>query len=164
MLHPYSYKLEDGLYYTFTTKDGIVYHAYFLSVSAFYPELPNTFTFNIEPVDSYAQAKHSLDIRIQHTVVAILQEFFKNNENCMLMVCDSVDGKERKRRDMFNRWFENNKDERIEKFDASLESHDDACSYNMYVSLYICKNNPNKKQIVSAFNKLVLTDMYELSL
>lgn len=162
-LHPYKFSLDNDLYYSFITKDGIIYHAYFLSVSALYPELPNTYTFNIEPEVSYKQARHPIDSRIAQTVVAILQSFFDNNVNSMLMVCDNIDGKEEKRKHLFSRWFDNYKNDNIIKLDASREGKKEGFAYNLYVSLFINLANPDKDQIIAAFNELVRTDLYQLA-
>lgn len=63
-LHPYSFYVEEDMLYTFTTDEGIAYHAYFLDYSMFMPQFSNIYMFNIEPED---EAAHPIDIRISHT-------------------------------------------------------------------------------------------------
>ncbi|MDO4819505.1 MAG: DUF6169 family protein [Prevotella sp.] len=162
-LLPYKVNRENDYYYSFITKDGIVYNAYFLSLFECYPKMLNTYTFNIEPDSSYDEAKHPLDSRIALTIVSILRAFFADNKNSMIMVCDSVDGKEDKRRCLFNRWFDNYKEDDIIKLDAAREGKKEGLAYNLYVSLFININNPNRSKIIDAFNELVKTDLYELS-
>ena len=55
----------------------------------------------------------------------------------MIMVCDSVDGREHKRSLLFDRWFRNYATADINKYDASAETED----YVLYVSLFIHKDN-----------------------
>lgn len=154
---PFDIIENESLDYVFTSRDGIKYHATFYPVSVFYPELVNTFSFSIEPEDKKA---HPLDARIAATIIHILKRFFANNENAMIMVCDSTDGKERKRRMLFDRWFDKFADEHILKYDASAPLNE----YQLYLSIYFTKDNPNKTQLLQAFNNLLKTDLYELAL
>ena len=101
-----------------------------------------------------------MDIRIGRTIAFILDVFFEKNENSMLMACDNTDGREEKRRLLFDRWYDIYSNNKLIKLDASMINE----SYRLYVSIYINKNNPNKEKIIDAFNELVKTDLYELGL
>lgn len=81
---------QDGLTYTFVTKDDIVYRAYFEDISVYYPQFQNTFSFSLV---SENPKPHQVDFRISKTVAEILNCFFQKKENAMIMVCDSLDGK-----------------------------------------------------------------------
>ena len=150
---PYEIIEEADLTYAFTTKHGITYHTYFLDYSAYLPGLPNVYTFNIEPEDDNP---HPIDNRIAYTVVYLLQRFFADNENAMIMICDNLDGKELKRERLFARWFLRYGDGNIQKYDASCENED----YTLYVSLYVHRGNANLKKLISAFYELVKNNMY----
>ena len=78
----------------------------------------------------------------------------------MLMACDNTDGREEKRRLLFDIWYDIYSNNKLIKLDASMINE----SYRLYVSIYINKNNPNKEKIIDAFNELVKTDLYELGL
>ena len=78
----------------------------------------------------------------------------------MLMACDNTDGREEKRRLLFDRWYDIYSNNKLIKLDASMINE----SYRLYVSIYINKNNPNKEKIIDAFNELVKTDLYEFGL
>lgn len=104
---------QDGLTYTFVTKDGVVYRAYFEDISVYYPQFQNTFSFSLV---SETSKPHRVDLRISKTVVEILKCFFQKKENAMIMVCDSLDGKEEKRRKLFDHWFEKYADESLLKY------------------------------------------------
>lgn len=155
LLHPYSYVIDGDMRYTFTTVDGVVYHAYFLDYSALFPDFPNVYMFNIEPESN---EPHPIDVRISHTIVSILSQFFENNLNTMIMVCDNIDGKERKRNALFERWYQNYGTSHIVKYDASVETED----YMLYVSLFVHGSNPLRKDIVSYFYELVRNNMYPI--
>lgn len=150
---PYSIEERENWNYTFTTKHGIRYHAYFIDVSYLHPEFEEVYTFNIEPE---ADTPHPIDVRIALTAADILKRFFVIKERAMLMVCDSMDGKEQKRELLFSRWFGRYNDGCIIKYDASAETED----YKLYVSIYIHKENPRGSILVPAFYQLVSNGMY----
>jgi len=155
-LSPFDVSEENPLDYVFVSRDGIRYHAYFNPVWHLYPELVNTYSFSIEPEDNQA---HPVDMRIAATIVEILRHFFRDNEHAMIMVCDSMDGKEEKRRKLFDRWFERYADhQRILKYDASAPLDE----YRLYLSIYFLRSNPNREQLLRAFRDLLSKDLYEL--
>lgn len=152
---PYDVIEEDDWNYSFTTKHGIVYHAYFLDFSTYHPSFSDVYTFNIEPDN---EKPHPIDNRIAQTIVHILKSFFTHKKNSMLMVCDNLDGKEIKRKNLFTRWFNQYKDGNIDKYDASANTED----YVLYVSIYIHKENPNKRELISAFYDLIKNNLYTI--
>lgn len=158
--NPYNVVKTEDFDYTFVTKDGIVYRAYFLDVSYLHPEFTDAYSFNIEPVGNIDTTRHPIDRRIGITIVSILKEFFKKNENSMLMACDNLDGKENKRRKLFDRWYDKYNNNALIKLDAALEND----VYKLHVSMYIGKMNPKLELLISAFNELIKTDLYELGI
>ena len=152
---PYEVKETKDLYYTFLNKDGIVYHIYFTPLFPVYPDLVNTYSFSIEPED---KMPHAIDRRIAITVITVLKRFFANVENAMIMVCDSTDGKQQKRRDLFNRWFRIYNDGSMETRNAEIGDG----NYELLLSIYFKKDNPCRKQLVKAFNELLTNELYEI--
>lgn len=148
--------MEEGeLVYSFTTVHHIVYHVYFLDYSAYLPGFDRIYSFNIEPEED---TPHPIDIRIAQTIVYLLRQFFRNHQNAMIMICDSLDGKELKREKLFSRWFDRYNDGTIQKYDASSANED----YTLYVSLYVHRQNPDMSRLVAAFYDLVKNNMYPL--
>ena len=131
-LLPYKIAEEADLTYSFTTRHGITYHTYFLDYSCYHPAFANVYTFNIEPEED---TPHPMDRRIALTIIHILQQFFRHNENAMIMICDNLDGKEKKREMLFSRWFMQYNDGSIQKYDASSATDDYMCY--MYPCTYI---------------------------
>lgn len=120
----------------------------------------DVYSLNIEPVTGDVTSTHlPYDARIGMTIVAILTEFFKKNSNSMLMVCDNTDGREGKRRILFDRWYETYSNNSLVKLDAAMEDN----GYRLFVSMYINRTNPRKRELVDAFNEIVKTDLYGLS-
>ena len=152
---PYEYQKIDELNYEFVNRDGIRYHLYFTPISSIYPDLLNTYSFNIEREGTNP---HPLDLRIAATVVYILRRFFENIENAMIMVCDSTDGKQHKRRNLFDRWFQLYNDGTLATVNAEVGQGD----YELLFSIYFKKTNPYKQQLIKAFSDLLAKDCFEI--
>ena len=150
---PYNYKTIDDLNYEFVNRDGIKYHLFFMPVFDVYPDLVNTYSFSIEREGTNP---HPLDLRIAATVVEVLRRFFQNVENAMIMVCDSTDGKQFKRRNLFDRWFHYYNDGSLAAINAEVGEGD----YELLLSIYFKKDNPYKQQLIRAFGDLLSQDVY----
>lgn len=155
-LQPLYEVIEEGEWnYSFTTKHGTVYHAYFIDFSVYHPDFSDVYTFNIEPE---TDAPHPIDNGIAHTVVYILKLFFTVKKRAMIMVCDNMDGKEEKRRLLFSKWFLKYNDGSIIKYDAATVTDD----YQLYVSIYLNRENSEQGSLVSAFYDLVKNSFYPI--
>ena len=152
---PYELKKIDDLNYEFVNRNGIHYHLYFMPMSGLYPDLINTYSFNIEREGT---DPHPLDRRIAATVVDVLTRFFQNIENAMIMVCDSSDGKQHRRRNLFDRWFHYYNDGTMTAVNAEVGEGD----YELLLSIYFKKDNPYKQQLVKAFGDILTQDLYDI--
>jgi len=76
----------------------------------------------------------------------------------MIMVCDNMDGKEEKRRLLFSKWFLKHNDGNIIKYDAAAVADD----YQLYVSIYLNRDNLERDALVSAFYDLVKNNFYPI--
>ena len=76
----------------------------------------------------------------------------------MIMVCDNLDGKEEKRKILFSRWFLKYNDGGIIKYDAATTTDD----YQLYVSIYLNRNNSQRDELVAAFYDLVKNNLYPI--
>ena len=151
----YEYEEIVELNYEFVSRNGIRYHLYFTPMDVLYPDMVNTYSFNIEREGT---APHSIDRRIAATVIDILTRFFEKVENAMIMVCDNTDGKQEKRRVLFNRWFDFYNDGTLSSRSAEVREG----YYQLLVSIYFKNENPNKQQLVSSFNEMMSRDIYEI--
>lgn len=68
----------------------------------------------------------------------------------MLMVCDTLDGKEQKRRKLFDRWFA--------AYNHNLLINLDADEYVILASIYFRHDTPNRRELEDAFNELINTE------
>ena len=93
LLNPFEISETEPYDYTFISMYGIRYRVFFSPLQDIYPQLINTYSFSIERGDNLV---HPMDARIAITIATILKRFFENNENAMIMICDTLDGKEAK--------------------------------------------------------------------
>ena len=70
---PYDIAEESEWNYSFVTKHGIVYHAYFIDYSIYHPAFCEVYTFNIEPE---TDTPHPIDTRIALTINSTYTETF----------------------------------------------------------------------------------------
>jgi hypothetical protein len=154
-LPPYDVKKIDELNYEFVNRDGVKYHLFFMPLFELYPELVNTYSFSIEREGTQP---HALDRRIASTVVDVLRRFFQNIENAMIMVCDTTDGKQRSRRNLFDRWFHYYNDGTMTAINAEVGEGD----YELLLTIYFKRNNPYKQQLIKGFGDLLAQDLYEI--
>lgn len=153
--NPYKVIEENPFDYSFVSRDGINYHLYFTPISSIYPDLVNTYSFSIEREGTNP---HPIDLRIAATVVHILRRFFETIENAMIMVCDSTDGKQHKRRNLFDHWFRYYNDGTLTTINAEVGEGD----YELLLSIYFRKDNPYKQQLIKAFGDLLSQNYYEI--
>ena len=142
-LHPYKYWKQEEAYY-FDTPSGKRYIANFLQ----YPNLSeNLYIFNFDILTS--GTANVPDENVFDTICTILQEFFRAHSNAMLVTCDSTDGREAARRRLFNAWYLKLSPSGLAKIDREGK----ADSYNLFISLFIWEDNPNKDSLIAFLNE-----------
>lgn len=89
------------------------------------------------------------DPKIEATVLAIIDEFFRSNLHVLLYVCDTSDGKEGGRNRLFLRWFEHHAAPdrfTIRTANAVIESE------TVYVAIIVENRNPQLQAITDDFD------------
>lgn len=147
-LHPYSYVQNGELAYEFTTVNGDVYVAYFLDMAAYSPYFTDVYTFNFELRDSNTIPQQ--DGRVADTICVIMRRIFESNRNAVIITCDNTDHREQGRNRLFQQWYARFGDPSIYKIDRQYHSED----YDIYSSLLIHEQNPNREHIEAAFIQL----------
>lgn len=149
LLHPYKYTVSDGEY-RFKTESGIEYFAYFLDLSVYGPDF---YTFSFEKLEDPSETgltKKQPGRFVLDTICQILADFFNKKTNAMLFVCDSSDGRAEGRRRLFSQKYNSVNDGSFERIDRNGKTE----LYPIYSSLIFRKDNPNKKVLIEAFNKI----------
>ena len=139
---PYRVVLSDHGDYLFSTDNGIVY-----SVS-FHEEFElggcMTYQFSLTNVND---VHASYDSQISSTVVAIIEEFFVQNKDVLLYMCDTADGREANRNRLFIAWFNRYASDRfvIRTADAIVEGQ------GIYAAIIVESSNPKLNAITEDF-------------
>lgn len=147
-LQPYNYQAIAPNDFTFTTKHGVNYRAYFLPYGEYTPQYGSIYIFNLSNIN---EETHPVDIRISHTVAAILSDFFEEEENSAVIMCDNSDSKEFKRFKLFDRWYKKLKDKDVMKLDSAIETD----YYSLYISLFVHNNNPWKNNVIKEYYRMI---------
>lgn len=141
-LHPYSYWEENGQYF-FITPSGAKYVAYFLTL----PLAENLYTFNF---DRLQEGDGSIvDINVFDTICDILFSFFCNHRNSLLIVCDSIDGREEARMRLFDSWYLRIAPPELMRIDRRGKANE----YKLFISLFVWADNPVKEEIVGLLDE-----------
>ena len=90
------------------------------------------------------------DVKVKQTVMAILIEFFRVNASVVLYVCDTSDGRQRKRSMLFQRWFQEY--DHAEQFTVLFGCIRDENTDN-YVGIIVERNNPKYPSVIADFNE-----------
>lgn len=103
------------------------------------------YQFFIENADG---SKNTLSTKVYQTIVAIIEEFFKENDSAMLYICDTSDGKQSARDRLFSMWF-NSYEGNFNYTLSRVSMQIDGTYY--YASLLISNSNPSYAEVLSAF-------------
>ena len=90
------------------------------------------------------------DPKIESTVLAIIDEFFRSNSHVLLYICDTSDGKEDGRNRLFLRWFDRHAEPgrfTIRTAHAKVEEE------TIYAAIIVDNKNPQKDQIIADFDQ-----------
>lgn len=89
------------------------------------------------------------DAKVRQTVICIIEEFFCQNPDILLYMCDNANDQQAMRSRLFLRWF--NGYEQQQKYDirtALLEEDD----IETYVALIIQRSHPQYREIIELFD------------
>ena len=135
----------------FQTSYGLKYYFYFIESSYHLPDIPEfknqIYSFSFELIGGDKMGKIPTDIRVEITIIQALRDFFRNHQNVLLFVCDSVDGKHKARNRTFNRWYSKHKTSDFIKLDGYVFD-----GYNeIFNSIIFKKNHPLKERLIDEF-------------
>jgi Family of unknown function (DUF6169) len=139
-LDKYFFETDNGIQYRIEIKDG---SAYFIDFKPYLSVFELSIDLDNDAIDSLAP----YDSRTESTIAHILIDFFKENSNCLIYVCDSADGRHHGRNRKFNSWFNKFNDGTLEKHDINFEMDE----MEMLFSLILHQNNPFKEELIKLF-------------
>ncbi len=145
----YIYNRENNTF-SFTTKNDVEYKVSFIIDETFSSlsghNIPHIYQIVIEKISEQIEP---LDNQVFKTVEHIIRQFFNKTENSILYVCSDSDSKERKRVQVFNRWYQNSlyKDI-IRKVDKTIRVEE---NIEIFTSFMYHKDNPNSEKIIEIY-------------
>ena len=144
---PYQVEAIDELSVSFVTDYGISYDVGFYEDTLFY--ITGAFHFYI----SNANRQHAQsDPKILQTVMAVIEEFFRQNPMVMLYICDPRDHRQAARNRLYQQWFDNY----INHSNFRLYSESVVYkSIDYYAGLIMRKDNPFYDDVVARFHDIV---------
>lgn len=142
------YKIwNDNNGYHFITDNGIAYVVEF----DFYdiPISDEAYWFNLYNL-SGKDSPH--DVKLQKTIVCIVEEFFRQNPHILLYMCDTAENQQAARSRLFLRWFNlyGHKHEFIMR-SAVVRDED----MDNYITLIVQKSNPKAAEILATFDEQI---------
>lgn len=144
-LSPYRVDLGDNEL-VFKTDYDILYSVWFeeqpvpgIEAKAYWLNLTN-----------YSQKSSPGDVKIRQTVTCILEEFFRQNPDVLLYMCDSANDQQAMRSRLFLRWF-NAYGQQAEYY-TSTEMVKDGDEEN-YIALIVRRSHPLLQEIITMFNE-----------
>lgn len=97
--------------------------------------------------------KSPRDAKLRDTIVAIVEDFFNNNENVLLYICETGDSKQAMRNRLFQYWFSSYINKNLFTF-VSASVTDEEGMVN-HAAIILRSDNPQMPYIVSEFSKAV---------
>ena len=143
------YKVEITPYgeYQFVTNTGIIYRVGFLNDETI--QSCECYQFYI----TKETLRHSTkDDKIKYCILAILEEFFRQNVSVLLYMCDTADGREAARNRLFLQWF-NTTEKRTSYICKCTNMQIEGIE--MYAAIIIRKDNPSLTSVVEEFDETV---------
>ena len=144
---PYRLVLSDSDVLRFITDHGLVYEVGFTEDYTFMEE--NLYQFFISELTGNHYAP---DPKIKSTIWAVLQEFFLQNENVVIYICDTTDGKQAIRNRLFQKWYNEFEEKEDYTFMTGMAEYE-GVSY--FASAIAANSNPHLAEVKQAFEQFV---------
>ena len=143
-ISPYKVEKLDDYAFVFHTQANVVYYVSFKE------------DMEIAGLDSYQfiierkSEKQGYDAEVKESIIAIINEFFAQNNDILLYICDTSDGREAIRNRLFVRWFKETDTDNvfeIKTADAIVEGE------GMFFAIIFKKSNPKYTEISTEFEE-----------
>lgn len=141
---PYKLMLSGDGSFCFATDEALIYEVGF--VEDYMLSVDNAYQFFIVPKSSPNITK---DDKMQQTITAIIEEFFKADNVLLDYICDTKDGRQATRSRLFTQWFKHYPSRDLFTLRTiSIEYENE--SY--YASAIIRNDNPHYNEYIAAMN------------
>lgn len=142
---PYVVKRIGDCYVSFETDFGVMYYAGFDSDDVSLPD-EQVWQFAIVNINN---KKSPRDSKVRETIIAIVEDFFMQNNEVMLYICETGDGKQAMRNRLFGYWINHYKTNwNISFWSSSVK---DENGVRNYATIIIRNDNPRIQEIARKF-------------
>ena len=90
------------------------------------------------------------DTKVRETVICIIEEFFFQNPDILLYMCDNADDQQAMRARLFLRWFNGYEQQKKYAIRTALLTED---GIDSYIALIIQRSHPQFEEITSLFDR-----------
>lgn len=149
----YEYYKEEGDYplFTFTTDNDFTYYVAFRDMEQEGYPLENLYAIDFYKIE---KGKTQKDKKVSLTILQIIFDFIAKNESLIIYyLCDSMDNKQTYREKLFSKWFAISDTQNWNKFDLTLENHEDYKMSFLYNS-NIYSNEIIESEVIKCMNVL----------
>lgn len=133
----------------FKTDYGVLY------LAGFDPDnisMPETETYQFTILNGNKK-KSPNDIKVRETIIAIIEDFFVENNEVLLYICETGDSKQSMRSRLFEYWFHHyNKGWNVVYLSATVK---DETGIPNYAAIIIRQDHPRLKQVIREFSEAV---------
>ena len=145
---PYKVKRDEasGLYY-FITKNQVQ-----LTIDFMDDDLITTAESYQFVINNANNQKSPRDIKVQQTILLIVDEFFRQNQAAFLYLCETSDGKQKARSRLFSYWFETYAYTKL--FTCMTTSLLDLEGVYNSATLIIRNDHPNYRDVIADFTNI----------
>ncbi len=97
--------------------------------------------------------KSPSDVKVRDTIIAIIDEFFVENNTTLLYICETGDKKQALRNRLFERWFSTY--ERKAQYTFVASSLKDEEGIENYTAIIVRNDNPELSAIIAEFTETI---------
>ena len=97
--------------------------------------------------------KSPSDVKVRDTIIAIIDEFFIENNTTLLYICETGDKKQALRNRLFERWFSTYERKAQYTFVASSLKDDEGVEN--YTAIIVRNDNPDLSAIIAEFTETI---------
>ena len=94
-----------------------------------------------------------MTIKVRDTIIAIVDEFFRNNNSTLLYICETGDSKQSMRSRLFEYWFSTyNRKALFTMISSSIVDEEGVVNF---ATIILRNDNPNLSEIIAEFTESI---------
>ena len=138
---------EDG-FYQFFTDGGVHYSLGFMEDDILLSQ--NSYQLIIANINNH---KSPRDHKVRDTIIAIVDEFSRNNNSTLLYICETGDSKQSMRSRLFEYWFSTyNRKALFTMISSSIVDEEGVVNF---ATIILRNDNPNLSEIIAEFTESI---------